>query len=270
MDESTLLQHLEALNFSKIQAQVYITLVKYSKLNGSQIAKMLNVSRSSVYSALNDLYNKGYVFLLPGESNEYAAQDPEVLLTQLAREYAQAADLVKEELARFKTDESPQEYYNIKGFQNFVLKTKELLSQAEKEVYMNTCFEPRMFAEELQTLAKRGVRVIVFTFSDVDPAGLPIEFYRRTLREDCGGGHLRMMLVIDMKTALIAGSYRGGDVTGTFTENRLLVDIVSEHIHLDIYLLKLQKKFGESGFLDGVTIHSMQEEHQETNRCATA
>ena len=79
-----IIKHLEILNFSRIEAQVYVTLVKHSKLNGSQIAKILNLSRSSVYSALNSLYNKGIVFLLPGESNVYKAQDPDILLETLS------------------------------------------------------------------------------------------------------------------------------------------------------------------------------------------
>ncbi len=57
-----IITHLEMLRFSKIEAQVYVTLVKHSKLNGSQIAKILNLSRSSVYSALHNLYNRGIVF----------------------------------------------------------------------------------------------------------------------------------------------------------------------------------------------------------------
>ena len=254
-----IIKHLEMLHFSRIEAQVYVTLVKHSKLNGSQIAKILNLSRSSVYSALNSLYNKGIVFLMPGESNVYKAQDPDILLETLKSEYIQAADDVKDELSKFKFVEIEKEYWNIRGYQNFLLKTKELLLQAEHEVYMNTCFDLRIFAEELEELAKRGVRIIVFTLAaEIDPEGLPVEFYRKYWPDDqCD--HQRMMLVVDYKKALIAGSYHGGEVLGTFTENPLLVAIVSEHIHLDIYLLKLQEKYQDNHFFDEVLINSLLE-----------
>ncbi len=121
-----IITHLEMLRFSKIEAQVYVTLVKHSKLNGSQIAKILNLSRSSVYSALHNLYNRGIVFLLPGESNVYKAQDPDILLETLKNEYIQAADELKDELSRFKFVEVEKEYWNIRGYQNFLLKTKSL------------------------------------------------------------------------------------------------------------------------------------------------
>lgn len=263
-----LLKHLTVLNFSKIEAQVYVTLIKHSKLNGSQIAKILNVSRSSVYSALNSLYTKGYIFLLPGESNVYKAQAPDVLLEQLKQDYVQSVDALKEELAKFKAAEVEHEYYNIKGYQNFVLKTKELLLQAEQEVYMNTCFELHIFAEELRKIADRGVRIIVFTFAEIDPADLPVKFYRKYIDKESATDHLRMMLVVDLKKAFIAGSYRGGEVIGTFTENPLLVDIVSEHIHLDIYLLKLQEKYNETSFFEGIHLGSLLEKASAVSNSA--
>ncbi len=49
------------------------------------------------------------------------------------------------------------------GYQNFLLKTKELLLQAEHEVYMNTCFDLRIFAEELEELREtRGTSYCVY------------------------------------------------------------------------------------------------------------
>ncbi len=260
-----IITHLEVLNFSKIEASVYMTLVKHGKLNGSKIAKILDVSRSSVYSVLNHLYSKGIVFLLPGESNIYKARDPELLIEMMKKDYIQAADNLKGELSHLKAAEIENEYVNIKGYQNFLIKTREILRQAQEEVYMNTCFELQIFAEEIHEIAKRGVRIVVFTFAKINPEGLPIEFYGKHGTEDARE-HLRMMLVVDLKKALIAGSYQGGEVIGTFTENPLLVSIVSEHILLDIYLLKLQQKYGDNGFFQNIQIGSLIEKNFDRGR----
>ena len=50
-----MISHLEKLGFTRTECLVYIQLVKAGQSNGSQIAKLLNMSRSSVYSALNKL-----------------------------------------------------------------------------------------------------------------------------------------------------------------------------------------------------------------------
>lgn len=83
---------LERLNFTKTEAAVYVDLVKNFKLNGYQIAKNLNMSRSSVYSALDNLYKKGVVFLLPGESQIYKAENPSALLGKMKNEFVEAAN----------------------------------------------------------------------------------------------------------------------------------------------------------------------------------
>lgn len=69
MDEIIIL--LEKLNFSKTEVAVYIDLLKNSSSNGYKIAKNLNISRLSVYSALDNLYNKGIVLLMSGDSQVY-------------------------------------------------------------------------------------------------------------------------------------------------------------------------------------------------------
>jgi sugar-specific transcriptional regulator TrmB len=160
---------------------------------------------------------------------------------------------------KFQSIDSEKEYCNIKGYQNFVHKTKELLLQAEKEVYMNTCFDLQIFGEEIREISKRGVRIIVFTFeTDINTEEFPIESYCKHIPgEICD--YKRMMLVVDYKKVLIAGSYLGREVLGTFTENPLLVAIVSEHIHLDIYLLKLQEKYQDEDFFNGILINSLLE-----------
>ena len=59
-----------------------------------------------------------------------------------------------------------------------------------------------------------------------------------------GSGENRLMLVADMETALIGTALPGEEFFGTFSRNRLLVRLVAEHIHHDIYLLRLRGKMG--------------------------
>ncbi|NCD33172.1 MAG: TrmB family transcriptional regulator [Spartobacteria bacterium] len=255
-----LTKNLETLGFTKTEALVYVTLVKHVQLNGSQVAKLTGMSRSTIYSALNNLYVKGHVVLASGETSTYLPKDPEVLIEQLKTEFTRSADALKEELSHFKVPGTPQEYYNIKGYSNFLLKTKEMLLKAEKEVLINSCYEPGLFKEELDIIAARGVRIILFTFADIDVNGLPLEFFHKSpIATTVAADNLRFMLVIDMKSSLIAGNYNGREMVGTFTENPLLTDIVSEHIHLDIYLLRLQRKLGTDKLFSDIQLNTLLE-----------
>lgn len=257
MDE--ILSLLEKLNFTKTEVAVYIDLLKNSSLNGYQIAKNLNMSRSSVYSALENLYKKGIVFSLPGNSQLYKAENPSTLTNKMKNEFVETADLLKVKLQQLETSNSEERYLNISGYDNIVSKAKELLLTSEKEVYINTDFNLQIFSKEFIELKKRKVRIIIFSFAKLNGENLPVQIYTHN-EESCYEKQTRIMLVVDCKKTLIAdkGPHRE-EFLGTFTDNVLLSSIVSEHIHNDIYLLKLKNKYGENLINQDIKLNTLLE-----------
>ena len=77
--------------------------------------------------------------------------------------------------------------------------------------------------------------------------------------KDCGA-NTRMMLVVDFKKTLIASSEDNGQFLGTFTDNKLLASIVAEHIHHDIYLLKLKREYGKDLVDENIKLRTLLEE----------
>lgn len=261
-DEQKIVNELQKFDFNKMEAQVYVTIVKYAGLNGSQISKLLNSNRGSVYSALNTLYEKGAIFLLPGETNVYQAQKTDTFIESLKEKYikdfSKTADLLKEEFSNFDDVQiSEEQYFNIKGHHNFVIKVKEMLFMAEEEVYINTNYPLKEFKEEIRELSQRNVRIILFSEENMDITDLNnVELY--TMEMESFDFNKTMMLVIDSKRALIASGKQGCEFLGTFTDNPLMVEIVAEHIHYDIFLLNLVKQYGES-LLNKADLKTIQE-----------
>lgn len=257
MDE--IISLLEKLNFSKTEAAVYINLLKNSSLNGYQVAKNLNMSRSSVYSALDNLYKKGIVFLLPGNSQMYKAENPSVLTNKMKNDFVETADLLETKLKQIEISDSEERYLNIEGYENIISKVKELLLTAEKEVYINTDFDLNKFGKEFAELNERNVRVIVFSFSKSEVKNLPIEIYTHG-NVQCVGKETRIMLVVDCKRTLVADRRpQREEFMGAFTDNILFASIVSEHIHNDIYLLKLKNKYKKDLFDQEIKLNTMLE-----------
>lgn len=257
MDE--IIRLLEKLNFSRTEAAVYINLLKSSSSNGYKIAKNLNMSRSSVYSALDNLYKKGIVFLLPGESQVYKAENPSVLISKMKNEFNETTNLLDYKLKDLEKSDSEERYVNIEGYDNVILKVKQLLLSAEKEVYINTDIELSRFESELVKIAERGVRIIVFSFKEITLKNIPIEIYTQS-SSNCEGKETRIMLVVDCEKTLVAdrGPHREAFL-GVFTDNVLLASIVSEHIHNDIYILKLKKIYGENLIDDNIKLNTILE-----------
>ncbi|WP_128213785.1 TrmB family transcriptional regulator [Clostridium manihotivorum] len=257
MDE--ILSLLEKLNFSKNEASIYMELLKSSSLNGYQIAKNLKLSRSSVYSALDNLYERGVIFLVPGDTQLYKAEDPTVLTSKMKKAFVETADLLENKLRNLKKVEAEERYLNIEGYENIVSKAKELLLTAEKEVYINTDFDLTNFSEEFEKLKSRKVRIIVFSFSKIKSDKLPIELYTHN-DESCKDKETRIMIVIDCKRTLVAdrGPHRE-EFLGTFTDNTLFATIISEHIHNDIYLLRLKNKYEKNLINEDIKINTILE-----------
>lgn len=262
-----IIEKLQNLGFNNVEARIYIILLKYSELNGSQIAKKLNISRSSVYSALNNLYDKGVVYLVADKTNMYKAKNPDVLVSMLKNNFKKNTENLKDELLNLQSKDENVVYYNLKGTENFINKAKEFLSISEKEVYINTCCDINIFKDEILNAAKRNVRIIIFSYGHMDKHDLPVELYRYP-KDDKSISDLpkeiRLMLVADLKYTLICSSKgENEELKGTFTEDRLLARIVSEHIHHDIYMLKLKQKEKREVIDEDIKINTMLENNKE-------
>ncbi|WP_310605369.1 TrmB family transcriptional regulator [Anaerosporobacter sp.] len=247
------------LHFTKLEAQIYITLLESGELTGYQIAKKIHISRSSVYSVLDSMHERGILMLLSGEPLVYRAENPDTLIPKLKRQFSENAEEAQLKLKNIAKDSGQEQFFNLKGLDNVIAKARELLLQAKKEVYMNTDFSLHLFDKEFKILKKRGVRIVVFSFANLNCDGLDIEFYSH-YRGECTEGHpTRMMLVTDLNITLIADAYKDRpEFLGTVTQNSLMVSIISEHIHNDIYLLRLKEK-KNFVFDESITIGTMLE-----------
>lgn len=135
----------------------------------------------------------------------------------------------------------------------------EMIKNSTKEIYINTDFDVELFRDDIAEAITRGVRVVIFSFSSLDFTGIPLEFYSHGITICECGSNTRLMLVVDYTEVLIASKGIDEDYIGTFSFNKLLVQITSEHIHHDIYLMKLKEKYGEDLFDENVLLNTLME-----------
>lgn len=256
-----LLNYLCNIGFSRIEALVYCTLVPEEKMGGYQIAKKLNIQRPSVYSALTSLESRGFITVVPGETTEYAAVSPDVLMDELSRRYSENAAKAKTELEKLTDGRKKQErFINITGKTNLINAVNRCIDTSRKEIVFTCSMNLTPFENALKNAAKRGVRIVLFSWSKLDTLNIPLEFY-------CGydGKALcveqRILLVSDETHCIIGSNDRAAfyphgqdcrplpaeeeDFLGMMSDNRLVVNLVTEHIHFDIYLRRLKEKYGK-------------------------
>ncbi|MCG8570749.1 MAG: hypothetical protein MJB14_11475 [Spirochaetes bacterium] len=247
------------LSFSQIEAAVYLTLVKYHSMNGSQIAKLTSFARSSVYTALESLYQKGAVIYLTGEPRLYQAKPPTILFEEVKNKCVKSAEHLKKVLSQWSSDQRLEEFWNIKGMSYLLLKIEEMIKAAKKEILVNTNFVIKYILPSLKNCAKRGVRIIHFSFAELETANTIIEGYYNSKKTETLCRFERIMMVVDQQSTIVASRDNSGEIIGTFTKNPLFVNIISEHIHHDIYLYKLEEKFQCDLITPDIQINSLME-----------
>ena len=233
---------LVTLGFTATEARVYLVLVRDGTATGYQVARNLGLSRSSVYSALDGLFSAGAVFLKDGEVSEYSPKDPKILIAERRKAYLESAAELETSLADFGGRQPSTSFFNIPSMEGIQAKARELIDGADRSLYMNTDFDLPPLEESLAAAGERGVRILLFSFRDYGDLTLPLEYYHRktVFPETCD--HHRMMIVADDNRTLVAGG-SGSSYRGVFTANPLMARIVSEHIHLDIYIQKAGESF---------------------------
>lgn len=269
---------LVELGFTSTEARVYCAMVPEEQMNGYQIAKVLNLSRSSVYAALENLLEKGAILSVPGDTNSYVALDPDNLIEKFVNRYEKNAESCRRSLATLSVKKRATNLFcNIQGKSNLIEEARQMIRRAEKEIVMTTSFPIEFFYEDLSAAINRGVRVIMFSFLKMNLMGLNIEFY---------GGEFdlppiecpdqRLLLVVDIKNTLIGSNDKNAYFTlkemasetgpsfssdekaycGMKSTNRLMVNLILEHIHHDIYLQKLKQKAGKEIITPDIQIGS--------------
>lgn len=268
-------ENLEKLNFTKLEAQIYMALLGTEPLSAYQLAKKIEISRTSIYNALEHMLEKGMVEMVPSNTALYMAQEPEVILGKMYSEMTKAICESKKQLRDYK--ELRRENINLvfKGFDTVIFKAKTLLKNARNEVYINADFDLSCFSEELKILKERKVRVVVFSFYNL-ALGADVEFYShyRSMNKE----HIpsRFMMVVDGEISLIGdGGIELQEWNGSMSNNTLYIKILSEHIHNDIYLLKLRDKYGKEIYDSNLYLNTAfeirrkEEEENESNSIRT-
>ena len=245
---------LEHLNFSRLEAQIYMALIGSEPMSAYQLAKKIAIARPSIYNALEHMLDKGMVELVPEQTALYAAQEPDVLLGRMKAELSANLSLAEKQLEEYEAAKQPEVHFVFRGFETAIARAGKLLEDAQQEVYLNADFDLSCFREIFHCLKEKGVRIVVFSFYELGLNREDVEFYTH------GGmltGHQpsRLMLVTDRQMTLTADCGALDHWSGTVSNNELMVKILTEHIQHDINLLRLHEKYGLEIHGDELTLH---------------
>lgn len=258
-----IINQLENIFFTTQEAKIYIQCLKTPGITVFQASKALHVSRSSIYPVMQRMTEKGYLLLEQGDKDLYYSEKPDILLEHLKNTYNQQIDALKEDLKDVPREIDQEPYLNLHGFKAIIGKARTMIYGAKDDIYLNTDLDLTLLEDALRFLEPKGVDIYAFSFQKQRMVHLGMKIYSH---EYPNFNPSRLMLVIDQKEVLVANlNEQSKQWSATYTKNPLMVSIISEHIHHDIYLLKLEQKYKKDLFeiYPNLEIGSKQEKRPE-------
>ena len=229
---------LKSIYFTENESIIYIYLLENPGQTVYEISKNIRLSRSSTYPIIDKMHLEGSLLLESGKKELYYAQDPKELISTLEFKHKENMIELKKEFDQVKIQPLKTPYFNLNGFESILGKARTLLYESKDEVYMNTDLPLELFEDAFDFLNRKGVDVYVFTFSKTNYTKPNVFIFNHQISEPSSQ---RLMLVSDLNSVLVANydPFRH-EWQATSTQNNLMIHIVTEHIHHDIYLIKLK------------------------------
>lgn len=232
------------IGFTLNEAKVYLTLLQNRYLNGYEISKLSNVSRSLVYNVIDRLVAKGFVLKSEGQINYYCALPYDKVIEKIRNDNINKLNVAREKLKNYSRIENESEYiFNIKGIDEFFSKANDLILNAEKEISISIWKEdfPKI-EESLSIASKKGIKIYIFSFSNiVFPSG---EIFSYQLKNPASlFPYRRISMVVDGKEVII-GENAGDKSVCVLSKNHALVSMTTDEIVLNIFWLKYIKSKG--------------------------
>lgn len=232
------------IGFTLNEAKVYLTLLQNRYLNGYEISKLSNVSRSLVYDVIDRLVAKGFILKSEGKINYYCALPYDKVIEKIRNDNINKLNIAKEKLKNYSRIENESEYiFNIKGIDEFFNKANDLILNAKKEISISIWKEdfPKI-EESLSIASKKGIKIYIFSFSNITfPSG---EIFSYQLKDPTSlFPYRRISIVVDGKEVII-GENAGDKSICVLSKNHALVSMTTDEMVLNIFWLKYIKSKG--------------------------
>ncbi|APF16785.1 TrmB family transcriptional regulator [Caldithrix abyssi] len=243
MNETRLMERLRALGFTTYESKAYITLLKNNPSTRYELSKNSGVPRSAIYDVIKKLENMGAVNALYTSPEKYVPLPPEQLLELLERQFKERIEEARSALKHFDTQIEPGHLWNIVGYRNMLHKAREMISRAEKIIFLSVWDrECKRLKEDLDAARQRGVRIIVFSFTPLNLEGEEIYSYNIPEKELLNIWERKIILVVDHVQLLMGEADDRYTKKTAWTDNKAIVDIATNHIILDITLYGIRMK----------------------------
>ena len=137
-DLISIASRLEKFGLSPYESKAYTALVFHGKGNAETIAKNADIPRTSAYSTLRSLEEKGFVTSIKGRPATYRPEPPSKVQAKLIGEINDIFDRLQTVHEMVAEKGEPQLIYTIAGKKEVIEKIGEVIDSSTKSIVIST------------------------------------------------------------------------------------------------------------------------------------
>jgi len=251
--KNIIIEQMKLLGFTGSEAQAYTTLLKSNPATGYEISKQSGIPRSAIYSVMDKLEAAGLVNAMSSNPKQFIPLEPEKLFAKLSSDFQHTIEELRQSFSEYKTETSIGHLWNIQGYEQMIRQAKEIINGAKKTIHLsvwNREFEE--LKKELKNAKKRGVNIVIFSFTDIVEKIGNIVSYELNEKDLMEIWDHKIILVVDCVELLMGEADRNKSKKVAWTENKAIVTIALNHIILDITLYGLRYGVDVSKLVQGM------------------
>lgn len=232
---------IRELGFNSYEAKAYVSLLRNNPVTRYELSKNSGVPRSAIYGVIKKLEDLGAVNALYSNPEQYVPLPPEKFLKLLEDRFSSRLKKAQDVLQDVESSLEEDHLWNIVGYQNMLDKAKGLINQAKSTLYLSIWDrELQLLKPDLESAAKRGVMIIIFSFTPVVFNPARVFSYRLDESQlETFWAH-KIIIVADTAELLMGEADNRLPKKTAWTGNRAIIDMVTNHIILDITLFGLR------------------------------
>ena len=232
---------VKELGFTVYEAKTYVALLQNSPVTRYELSKNSGVPRSAIYGVIKQLENLGAVNALYSEPEKYVPLPPEQLFKLLEDSLKLKISDARESLKGIESNLVTDHLWNIVGYQNMIQKSKEIIDNAQEEIYLSVWKrEFNLLEEQLNKAKNKNLKITIFSFNDIHFDTDFLYSYNIKEKELQKIWDHKIILVADRRELLMGEADEQLPKKTAWTTNRAIVDIATNHIILDITLYGLR------------------------------
>jgi len=242
-----LLPALAAVGFSLNESRAYAALLQENPATGYEIGVRAQVPRSAVYGVLRRLVDAGAARSIPGPPERFVPVALDGLLALLRSRFDASATALEEAVRELDYAPPTPDAFSVRGYARVLEEAGRIIRTAQARLVISGWpRELSALAGDLRHADGRQVHIVVFSHGSLPP--LPGEIFSYGLPEtelEAFWQH-RLIVVADDARTVIAEAEQGDDDHGVISEIRVIADVATSQVALDVTLLSQRRQLDVS------------------------